>query len=483
MAIRALMLRKKLDEARKRMDELTVKETELQEREVELTAAIEEAQTEEERSAVEESVDQYEADNAELDEQKGSLEREIEGLEKELEEEESRQTVDPEPAEPKQEEEKRENHVQIVERGMVNPMANRTAFSLMGVQEREAFVQRDDMQKFIAQVRSIMQTRDVTNQIVLIPDVALPYLRQITEESSKLLKHVNYTRVPGKGRMVIDGGFAEAVWTEMCANLNELTIGFNDIEIDGYKLGGYIKECNAMLEDSDINLADDILTKIGRGIGYALDKAILYGTGTKMPLGIVPRLAQTAAPADYPATARTWVDLHTTNIVSITAANSTGIKLFQNIVKALGAMSNKFSMGGKFFVMNEKTKNTMIAESMEFNANGAIVAGIGNSMPVVGGTIETLDFVPDNVIICGYEGLYLLGERAGTQLAASEHRFFIEDQTVFRGTARYDGKPAIAEGFMALGINAATVSASAVTFAADTANTTSTPTGGGTGGN
>ena len=115
--------------------------------------------------------------------------------------------------------------------------------------------------------------------------------------------------------------------------------------------------------------------------------------------------------------------------------------------------------------------------------NGAVVAGMGDTMPVIGGTIEILDFVPDNVIIGGYDGLYLLAERAGTSLDQSEHRFFIEDQTVFRGTARYDGKPAIAEGFMALGINAATVSASAVTFAADTANTTSTPTGGGTGGN
>ena len=43
--------------------------------------------------------------------------------------------------------------------------------------------------------------------------------------------------------------------------------------------------------------------------------------------------------------------------------------------------------------------------------------------------------------------MYLLVERAGTELATSEHTRFLEDQTVFKGTARYDGKPVIAEAF------------------------------------
>ena len=484
MAIKALMLKKKIDVKRSELDALLKTSEELEQREAELTQAIEEAETEEERSAVEEAVEQFEADKADCEEKKGALEQEISGLENELAEEERSQgpvlpATEPEErkAEPAKTPVKREHKMEVG-----NTMAYKTALARMGVQEREAFVQRDDMQKFIGEIRALMNKRDaggVNNASILIPEVALPYLREIAEENSKMLKHVNYQRVPGTGRMVIDGGFAEAVWTEMCATLNELTIGFNDLEIDGYKVGGYIKVCNALLEDSDIALADDILTKIGRGIGYALDKAILYGTGTKMPLGILPRLAQTQAPADYPATARTWVDLHSTNITTISAANSTGIKLFQNIVTATGAMSNKFANGPKWFAMNEATKTKLVIESMEFNANGAIVAGVGETMPVVGGAIEVLDFIPNNVIICGYDGLYLLAERAGTQLAQSEHRFFIEDQTVFRGTARYDGKPAIAEGFIALGISGTTPAANAVTFAQDTANvqTPATPAG------
>ena len=180
--------------------------------------------------------------------------------------------------------------------------------------------------------------------------------------------------------------------------------------------------------------------------------------------------AQTEAPANYPATARAWADLHTTNILKITAANSTGIALFQNILKAFGAASKKYSAEGKFFAMNEKTHMKLVAEALSFNATGAIVAGMNNTMPAIGGEIVELDFIPDDNIIAGYGELYLLVERSGVSLANSEHFLFTSDKTVFKGTARYDGKPVIAEGFVVIGVNNVTPATTA-TFAQDTANT------------
>jgi HK97 family phage major capsid protein len=112
-----------------------------------------------------------------------------------------------------------------------------------------------------------------------------------------------------------------------------------------------------------------------------------------------------------------------------------------------------------------------MAATIATTADGRIVAGVSDVMPVVGGVIEVLNFIPDNVIIAGYFDLYTLAERAGQKFAQSEHVRFIQDQTVFKGTARYDGKPVIAEGFVAIGINGVTPSAAAVTFAADAANT------------
>ena len=50
---------------------------------------------------------------------------------------------------------------------------------------------------------------------------------------------------------------------------------------------------------------------------------------------------------------------------------------------------------------------------------------------------------------------YVVAERAGTKLGQSEHARFLEDQTVFKGTARYDGKPVIREAFAVFGIGKA----------------------------
>ena len=91
---------------------------------------------------------------------------------------------------------------------------------------------------------------------------------------------------------------------QMCANLNELDLMFNDVEVDGYMVGGFFAICRAKISDSDIDLATEIISALGQSIGYALDKAILYGKGIKMPLGVVTRLAQKTQPEDYPRTAK-----------------------------------------------------------------------------------------------------------------------------------------------------------------------------------
>ena len=349
-------------------------------------------------------------------------------------------------------------------------ITTRKVFRNMERAERDAMMQREDVKVFLEQVRTgIREKRAVTGVGALIPEVVLPLLRENILEYSKLYKHVNVASVSGEGRQPVMGTIPEAVWTDCCANLNELDLGFNDTEINCWKVAGYFAICNANIEDSDIDLLAEIVVALGASIGLALDKAILYGTGTRMPLGVVTRLCQTSQPADYPATARTWVDLHTSNVKAINSSGMTAAQLFAAIVTNFGAAKGKYSRGEKVFVMNEKTYTALAAQCISVDAQGNIVTGIFDRMPVIGGVIEVLDFVPDNVIVGGFFDLYLLGERAAAKFASSEHVKFLADQTVMKGVARYDGKPSIAEGFVAIGINNTTPNAS-MTFAPDTAN-------------
>lgn len=469
--LKVLLMRKKLDNLRGQLAKLREKDEEFQTRESQLTAAIDEVETEEQRAEVEEMVTAFETERAEHIQAEDGLEEQIRELETELAEaEEAQDTTIPAPEAapetPTAGEAERNN-------GRIITM-KRNLFNRMSVQERDAFFAREDVRAYLTEVRSaIREKRALTNVGLTIPQVLLPMLKEATEENSKLLKYVNVQAIGGEARMPVMGTVPEAFWTECCANLNEMDLAFSDAELDCYKVGGYYAVCNATLEDSDVDLASLLISAIGKGIGIALDKAILFGRNTagntKMPLGIATRLVQTSEPAGYPATARAWVDLHTSNVKTISNA-VTGADLIKAIIVNGAAAVNKYTGSAMTWVMNKKTYTKLMGASISVNAQGQIVAGVAHTMPVVGGDIVEFEGVPDDMIVAGYYDLYLLGERAGSKFASSEHVRFLSDQTVFKGTARYDGMPVIAEGFVFIGIDSTTPVVSGVTFAQDIAN-------------
>lgn len=463
MALKAMMKAKQLRAKQAELEALLATREELATREADLAKAIEEAETDEEQATVEEAVAAYEADKKKNDEDIAAAQAEVDTMTAELEELEAKQTAPveepaptPAPAEARKETKTMETR------------AKTDRYTTM----REAirpYIEREDVKAMLDTCRAAMrEKRTITGAGLTIPDVFLGVLRENVIEYSKLYRRVTVRTVSGTSRMAVAGTIPEAVWTEMCANLNELDLAFNTVEMDGWKIGGYMAVCNATIEDSAIDLAVEIMTALTQAFGIALDKAILYGTGTRMPLGIMARLAQTAQPSDYPANARPWEDLHTRNIRTI-AAGVTGTALLTELTIDSGYAKGAYSRGPKTWVMNETTYTALVANAINVTAAGAIVSGVNGTMPVIGGDVVVLNFIPDNVIIGGYFDLYLLAERRDVRFFTSEHAFFLADQTVFKGTARYDGAPMIAEGFVAIGLNGVTPSA-AMTFAPDTAN-------------
>ena len=442
MALRALMLSKTLSEKKKALEELRSKIAGFAQREAELEKAIEEAETDEEKAVVEEAVTAFEADKAEAEEAEANLDAEVRELEAELDATETKE-------EPKAEE---RSAVPVIEKRKKEIHIMNKRFRDMTFEERTRLVQRDDMQEFLGQVRSaIKEQRALTNVGYLIPDVFLGILKAAIEDYSKLYNRVYKEPVSGPARLVIEGPAPEAVWTEACANLNELDLSWSKAEIDGYKVGGYFKVCNAIIEDADIDLAGYINEKLGQAIGLAIDKAIVFGTGTKMPTGIVPTLKAVGG---------------TPNVVSH-ANTVTGKALVEALIDDASLITSQYG-SDLIWIMNKKTKLQIRKNMLNVDSAGLFVAG--NEFPVIGGDIIELNFMPNNVIVGGYADLYLLGERKGIELNTSEHAFWVADQTGFKGTARYDGKPLDANGFVAIGINGADGDDMVVTFPQDGAN-------------
>lgn len=465
MALKALLLNQQRKRLQTALDGLREKTPDFDRRSAELEKAIGEAETEADQTAVAELVTEYENERSAHDAEIQRIEGEIAELTRQIQEEEAKAPAPPS-AEPATDttptEERKDNNT------MPNSTVTRGRFFGMTRAAFGEFVKRAEVSKWLQDVRSIaLQGRAVSNAEVTIPEHVLGLLRENVPLYSKLIKHTDARFLRGTTRLNVMGAIPEAVWTEMCGTLNELNLTFSTVEADGYKVGGFVPICNALLEDSDENLAREIIDALSKAIAKAVDKAILYGTGTKMPVGIVTRLLMTEAPASY-KNSLAFKNVSTTNVLAL--GGKTGTALFQALLAASGAISTQYGNGSIFWAMNRKTHMKLLAESIGVNANGTIVAGMNNTMPVAGGTIEILDWMPDDVLVGGADDLYLLIERAGATIARSEHVQFVQDNTVFKGTARYDGIPIIAEGFVAVSLSTTKPSASAVTFTQDKAN-------------
>lgn len=468
MALKTILLRSKIDTKKAELEVLREKDADFEAREADLLKSIDEAETAEERTAVEAAVDDFEQEKIEHEKAKTNLNGEIEELERSLEEAErnSKPVAEPEKTKIEKTELRGVNKMEIRKLPM-----NVRAFDALTAEQKRSIVEQDDVQAFFADLRNAAKNqRSITGGELTIPVVLLDLISENVFRYSKLMDKVRVRNVAGQARQTIAGTIPEAVWQEMCGAINELNFVFNQVTLDGFKVAGYVPVCNSLLEDNDINLAGWLVEALAEAIGLAKDKAIIYGKGAanKMPMGIVTRLAQQSEPADYPANAPAWKDLHTSNIIKIDSTK-TGAAFWAELIVACGNAYTAYARGTQFWAMNSKTYALLKSKVVTFTATGEVAASIYGTLPVINGDIVILEFMPDGDIVGGYGDLYLWAQRGGMSIEASTEAQFIQDNTVFRGKERADGTPVIPEGFVAININGNAVT-TAMTFAADNAN-------------
>ena len=471
------MLRREIDLKEEELRALETKDAEFAAREAELTAAIGEVKAEEERGAVEAMVTEFDAARSAHDAAKSELSAAIEALRTQLRELEEAQklpeTVPTRGAVENEKEVRTMPNVNFDIRSLRKLPIGQRAFDEFPFTERQRMVATPDAQAFLAEIRSVIgNKRAVTGADLTIPVEFLDIVRENTFRYSKLINRVRVRTGRGIARQTIGDIVPEAIWTECCAALNEMSFGFTQIEVECYKVGGYVPLCNSMLEESDLDLAGEVLEMISQAIGYALDKAILYGRPSlKMPTGIVPSLAQTAQPSDWPVNGPAWVDLHTSNIITINA-DLTGAAFWSALRMAAAKTFTRYNRGETFWAMNSVTYAMLESKAIATTMTGEWVALVGGRLPIVSGNIDVLEFIPTGDIIGGYGDLYLLRRHSDTTIGADEtgHYNRINDITLFWGKSRADGKPIIRGAFVAININGQAVTTE-MSFAGDIANT------------
>lgn len=404
MSLKGLMLRKELENKQKALNAVKEKREELNKREAELEESIEELNeesTEEEQKTVEEAVKAHEEEIKAIEDEIKSLSEQIEEIKLKIENYNDKGT------------DSNRDKKYIETRGGI----------FMGMEKRERLaniLRNDEVREFYRTIGDVISKREAftSSKDLLIPTEVVYEIHQLIGEYGSLYNLVNKINLSGKGRIIINSGDVVLHWTENCEPLKEVTLGeLNAVELDSYKLGGYVFLCNAMIEDSAIDLADYINNEFAKGIAIALDKAIYSGTGNtgKQPEGITKTVTETTE-------VKTVLDLlSAVGEIGITGLNYTG--------------------GEVCIVANRKTLYKFLyPETYGKDANGKLVYGLGSNLPDGTKVYMSNVIADDEVVIGDFKNGYTLGIRKEMTFDSNDRIKWIEEQTGYKVSGRYDGK-------------------------------------------
>ena len=403
-----LVLLKKKALREQALEELRNKRAELEAEKETIGNLVDEAETDEQITEAEGLIEANEAAIAELDGEIEAADEEIRGFDDDIKslEQRSREAG-------KKNTEKTEREVGTLE-------INYNARTRVEKRARMAqAIKHDEVREFLSKMNDIAQKRAVDNTDILIPEIIVNMIEIDSQFVGNVVRLVRQETANGTARIIMAGDTPEAVWLECCGPLSELGLDFSQVELDCWKVGGFISICNATLDDAFINLGVHIVDQLVNAINKAKDKAVVRGEGAtqKQPEGIIPNL-----PADNKVTS---------------AAN------YADIIKLYAKLPD--DAVNITMLMTRATYYTYFApQTLAVTATGQVVmqphanAVMPDGTPVV---FVRGDVVPFGQILFGDFSKYFMLNRAGIAIARSTEVRFIEEQTLFKATARCDGKP------------------------------------------
>lgn len=427
MKLKILMLRKKLEERRAKLGEVETELGELKKREDELEEAInelDENSTEEEHNTVSDSIDELEKEKEEKLKEKKDLEDEIADIEKNMAEMEE-DTFDEEENEGNENRKNEKKNIQ--RRDTIMDLTNMTTRQRVGkILEREENINffNDVTNLYFKREAALAgMTKDTAG--LMIPDDVYYEINQRIGDYGSLYNIVRKLNLVGKARIIMNAGTPKMYWTEKCEPLKETTLGeLQAVELDNFKLGGYLFLCESFVQDVNenkhhsITIANYIINEFAKAIAEALDKAIYEGKGAseKEPEGIKNAIKNTKK---------------VTNILEL-------LGVIGSI--DVGFYEHNAPQGSITVAANRSTLYQFIyPETWGKDSNGKLVYGMGNTLPD-GTRIITSNVIPDGEVVVGDFNQYILGVRKDMTFDTNDRLQWIEENIGYKIRGRYDGK-------------------------------------------
>lgn len=260
-----------------------------------------------------------------------------------------------------------------------------------------------------------------------VPTTTLNKIVDKLRQTSALFPKINVSYVPGNLSLVVANAKNAAAWKAEGTDGTAADDTVITVQLSGYELIKLV-EISAAASAMTLDAFEDyIASELGRQMSIALENAILNGTGTGQPTGILSGVTWAAG-----------------NSVVYTTAVS-----YDNIVDGLALLPTLYH-NNAVFVMSRKTLFSGIRKIKGSDGQPIFAYNAQDkaAMTILGYPVIIDDYIADDVILLGDLSFYYMNFSMAPVIESSREAGFKSGKTTYRGFAVVDGKPAHSEAFV-----------------------------------
>lgn len=266
-----------------------------------------------------------------------------------------------------------------------------------------------------------------------VPTTTLNQIIDKLRQVSVLFPRITVTNIAGNVALAVANAKNSASWKAEGTNGTAADDTVSSVTLGGYELIKLV-EISAAARQMTIDAFEAyIAAEIGRQMAIAIENAILNGTGTNQPTGILGGITWTA----------------NTNMINWAANAAVS---YDNIVDALALLPTMYHQNAAF-VMSRKTLFGGIRKLKDQNGQPLFQTNVAQDAPaytILGYPIVVDDYIADDIILIGDFSYYYFNFSQQPTIDVSLEAGFASGKVTYRGLAVADGKPALAEPFVKL---------------------------------
>jgi len=270
----------------------------------------------------------------------------------------------------------------------------------------------------------------LTNSAAVVPDSTLNEIISKARTMGGLFGEIRLFTIPSNVTIPIGTPTGAAAWHVEGMPVDRQKTDVNPVNFAGYELLKVFSLSVAAKRMSVAAFEQYITEELTESIRAALNDAILSGTGTGQPTGLL--------------TGVTW---NSTNSITTDSFNA------DDILSLISLLKRGYSNGAKFAMSSHTLYNRVYRTT---TTDGAFIFTRDNQNDTIirlfGFPIVIDDFIPDDTILFGNFRYYGVNIPEGIAVEVSRESGFTSGLIDYRAMAVADGKPLVGEAFVKLTI-------------------------------